>query len=95
MKKISRQLEALARVDDVLAVMATSGNSKILLRALKFAKRVEVKRVALFGNDGCKLKVLADLIILIHSGSIARIQEEHILIEQILCELIEQELGFA
>lgn len=88
----SRQVEALGRANDVLLVLSTSGNSENILRALKAAKRCNVKTIALLGKDGGKAKRYADLGIVIPSSSVARIQEAHILIVHILCEIIEQEL---
>jgi len=91
----SRQLEALARDGDVLVAISTSGNSENILRALRVAKELGVKTIALLGKDGGQAKALADLAIVIPSDSTARIQEAHILIGHILCDLIEQELGLA
>jgi len=90
----SRQLEALARPKDVLVAISTSGNSENILRALMSAKNLGVKTIALLGKDGGKGKNLADQAIIIPSETTARIQEAHILIGHILCDLIEQELGF-
>ena len=89
----SRQLEALARTGDVLVVISTSGNSKNILRALKAAKKLGVKTIALLGKDGGLAEGHSDLAIVIPSVSTARIQEAHILIGHILCDLIEGELG--
>ena len=89
----SRQLEALARKGDILVVISTSGNSENVLRALKTAKELGVKTIALLGKDGGLAEAHADLAIVIPSDSTARIQEAHILIGHILCDLIEQELG--
>ena len=91
----SRQLEALGRDGDVLVAISTSGNSENVLRALIAAKELGVKTIALLGKDGGKANELADLPIVIPSNSTARIQEAHILIGHILCDLIEQELGLA
>lgn len=91
----SRQLEALARAGDVLVAISTSGNSENILRALRAAKKLRVKSIALLGKDGGQAKALADLAIVIPSDSTARIQESHILVGHILCDLIEQELGLA
>lgn len=91
----SRQLEALARDGDVLVAISTSGNSYNVMTVLKAAKNLGVKTIALLGKDGGQAKALADLAIVIPSDSTARIQEAHILIGHILCDLIEQELGFA
>lgn len=91
----SRQLEALARAGDVLLAISTSGNSENVLAALKSAKELEVITISLLGRNGGKAKALADLPIIIPSESTARIQEAHILIGHIICDLIEQELGLA
>jgi len=91
----SRQLEALGRDGDVLVAISTSGNSENVSRALISAKELGVKTIALLGKDGGKAKELADLSIVIPSNSTARIQEAHILIGHILCDLIERELGLA
>jgi len=91
----SRQLEALARSGDVLIAISTSGNSENILRALIAAEELGVKTIALLGKDGGQAKDLPDQAIVISSKSTARIQEAHILIRHILCDLIEQELGLA
>ena len=91
----ARQLEALARNGDILVSISTSGNSENILRSLISAKKLGVKTIALLGKDGGQAKVLADMSIIIPSDSTARIQEAHILIGHILCDLIEQELGLA
>ena len=91
----SRQLEALASSDDVLVAISTSGNSKNVLRALKVAKDLNLKTIALLGKGGGQAKTLADVAIVIQSDTTARIQEAHILIGHILCDLIEQDLGYA
>jgi len=89
----SRQLEALGEAGDVLVAISTSGNSENVLHVLRAAKEMQVKTIALLGKDGGQAKVDADLAIVIPSDSTARIQEAHILIGHILCDLIEQELG--
>ena len=89
----SRQLEALARVDDILVVISTSGNSSNVVRVLRSAQHLGVKTIALLGEDGGEALSLVQLPIVISSNSTARIQEAHILIGHILCDLIEKELG--
>ena len=89
----SRQVEALARKGDVLIGISTSGNSENVLRAFKAAQEMGLKTVALLGKDGGEINNLADNALVIPSNSTARIQEMHILIGHILCEIIEQELG--
>jgi len=91
----SRQIEALARKDDVLIVISTSGVSANITKALGVCKLLGVKTIALLGKDGGQARSLADYSIVIPSESTARIQEAHILIGHILCDLIENELGLA
>ena len=91
----ARQVEAIGRLGDVLIGISTSGNSENVLRAFKVAKRMELMTIALLGKGGGSAKDLADHALVIPSDVTARIQETHILIGHILCELIEQELGLA
>ena len=89
----SRQVEGLGREGDVLVGMTTSGNSENVLRAFKTANAMGIKTVALLGRGGGKAAGMADISLVVPSDSTARIQESHILIGHILCELIEDGLG--
>ncbi|MCK5546048.1 MAG: D-sedoheptulose 7-phosphate isomerase [Rhodospirillaceae bacterium] len=89
----SRQIEGLGRKGDVLVGMTTSGNSENILRVFKAAKSMGVKTVALLGKGGGKAIEMADITLVVPTDSTARIQESHILIGHILCELIEEGLG--
>ena len=91
-KIFERQLEAHAKPGDVLVAISTSGNSPNVLRAVDAAKRLKVKTVGLTGKTGGKLKGAVEHAICVPSDSVARIQEAHITIIQILCELIEAAL---
>lgn len=91
----SRQVEALGREGDVLVCISTSGNSENIIRAVKMAKELEMATVSLLGKGGGKSLELADQTLVVRSDSTARIQESHILIGHILCDLIERELGLA
>jgi len=91
----SRQIEAIARKDDTLVILSTSGNSKNITHALSLANKLGIQTLALLGRDGGQAKALANQAIVIPSRSTARIQEAHILIGHILCDLIEKELGLA
>ncbi len=91
----SRQIEALGRPGDVLIGISTSGNSENVLRAFKAAKEMGLITTALLGKGGGPAKNLVDHALVIPSDSTARIQEAHIFIGHVLCELIEQELGLA
>jgi D-sedoheptulose 7-phosphate isomerase len=91
-KIFSRQLEALGSPGDILVGISTSGNSKNILNAFKSAENLGIRSVALTGKDGGMAKKTSDHSITVNSCSTARIQEAHILIGHILCELIEERL---
>ena len=86
----SRQLEALAKPEDVLLVISTSGNSANIIKAAQTAKTLEMSSIGLIGYQGGMLKDLVDLSIIIPSQNTPRIQEAHITIGHIICELIEK-----
>ena len=88
----SRQIEALGRSGDVLVGISTSGNSDNVIQALKTAREMGLITIAMLGKDGGITKKLVDHSLIIPSNSTARIQEMHILIGHILCEIIEKEL---
>jgi len=85
----SRQVEALANADDLVIGISTSGNSNNVLQALKAAKSLDCKTVALLGKDGGQIKNFVDLPLIIPSANTARIQEAHILIGHIICEIVD------
>ncbi|MFA4989250.1 MAG: D-sedoheptulose 7-phosphate isomerase [Candidatus Omnitrophota bacterium] len=86
----SRQLEALAGKFDVAFGISTSGKAKNVALGFKQARKMGLKTIALTGGDGGDLVKLADLALVVPSGVTARIQEAHITIGHILCELIEE-----
>lgn len=88
----SRQLEALANSKDILIVITTSGNSSNILKAVEAVKSKNIKVVGMTGRSGGKLKDLIDIIIKVPSDNIPRIQETHITIGHIICNLVEKEL---
>ncbi|PIP73350.1 MAG: phosphoheptose isomerase [Nitrospinae bacterium CG22_combo_CG10-13_8_21_14_all_47_10] len=87
-----RQLEALARENDAVVGISTSGNSENVVRALKKANSIGAETIGLVGNNGGKIKEVANLSIVVPSNDTARIQEVHITIGHIICELIEEDL---
>ncbi len=87
----SRQVEALARKEDVVMGISTSGNSENVVRALVTAKSLGASTVALLGNQGGKMKDLVDVPIVVPSSDTARIQEVHITIGHIICEILEKD----
>ena len=89
----SRQIEALGSEGDVLVGISTSGKSNNVNNAFKVAKINKLHTVGLLGKGGGEAGVLVDNAILIPSQSTARIQEMHITIGHILCDLIEEGLG--
>ncbi len=85
----SRQIEALGKPGDVAIGITTSGQSPNVLAAVKTARQMGLKTIGFIGKDGGKLKDLVDIPIVVPSDSTQRIQESHITIGQILCELVE------
>ena len=88
----SRQIEALARKGDVVVGISTSGNSENVVRALKLANEIGADTIGLLGNEGGRAKEHAGIAIVVPSNDTARIQEPHITIGHIICEIIEQEI---
>ena len=89
----SRQVEALGSSGDILIGISTSGNSNNVNNAFKMAKEKKLHTVGFLGKGGGEGIKLVDHSILIPSQSTARIQEMHITIGHIICELIEEGLG--
>lgn len=85
----SRQLQSLAKPGDLLIALSTSGNSKNIINAAIHAKDNNIKTFSLTGNDGGMLKKKSTLNININSSSTQRIQEAHILIGHMICDVIE------
>ena len=88
----SRQLEAFGKPGDVVIGISTSGNSPNVLHGLQTAKNLGMVTIGLTGETGGKTKATADHCICVPSRDTARIQESHILIGHILCEIVEQSL---
>lgn len=86
-----RQLEALGNKNDIAIGISTSGRAKNVIEAVKAAENMGMATLALTGAGGGELKGLAGLSIVVPSNDTPRIQEAHILIIHILCELIEDE----
>ncbi|MGD8206699.1 MAG: SIS domain-containing protein [Thiohalocapsa sp.] len=88
----ARQVEALCRPGDLLVGLSTSGNSANVVRAMELAAGLDLFRVGLTGGTGGRLRALSDLCLVVPSERTARIQEAHILIGHILCDLVEGHL---
>ena len=91
-KVFSRQVEALVNENDVVVGISTSGDSLNVVEAIEAAKRKGAKTIGLTGGDGGKLAAVVDLALVVPSDSTPRIQEAHITIGHIVCELVEREL---
>jgi len=87
-----RQLRALGRPGDVALAISTSGNSSNVLRAVAAAAEIGIGTIALAGRDGGKLASEVDVALVVEARSTQRIQETHITIGHILCELVESAL---
>ncbi|MBI2650113.1 D-sedoheptulose 7-phosphate isomerase [Candidatus Woesearchaeota archaeon] len=87
-----RQLGALANEGDVFIALSTSGNSENLIKAAEASKKLNVHVIGLLGKDGGKMKNTSDIEILVPSDNTPRIQEAHLMILHIICELVEKEL---
>jgi len=88
----SRQVEALGKKNDVVIGISTSGKAKNVALGIKQAKKMGIKTIALSGGDGGDIVKLADVALVVPSKITARIQEAHITIAHIICEMIEQAL---
>lgn len=86
----SRQIRALGKKGDVFIGITTSGNSPNIVHALAAAREKQLIPIGLLGNDGGMAKQYCSQALVIPSGSTPRIQETHILVIHILCELIDQ-----
>ena len=88
----ARQLKALGQKDDVVIGISTSGNSENVIQAFKVAREMGLITVGFTGKSGGKLRSVADHCLCIPSDDIPRIQEGHITIGHIICEIVEREL---
>jgi D-sedoheptulose 7-phosphate isomerase len=91
-KVFSRQLEGMAQEGDLFIGISTSGNSQNIINAFESAALKGVTTVALVGRDGGAMAQMADYAIIVPSNATPRIQESHILIGHILCDIIEKTL---
>jgi D-sedoheptulose 7-phosphate isomerase len=88
----ARQVEAFAKPGDLLVLHSTSGESPNVIRAAQSAKARGVPVVAFLGKGGGELKEIADLSIVIPADDTAHIQELHLAIEHVICDLVEDRL---
>jgi len=87
-----RQVEALKNPGDIFIGISTSGNSRNLIKTVELCRDESIKSIGFLGNGGGELGRLVDLPIVVNSMNTARIQEAHITISHILCELVENSI---
>jgi D-sedoheptulose 7-phosphate isomerase len=87
-----RMVQAAGRKGDVLFGISTSGNSTNVINAILQARDLEMVTIGLTGAKGGKLNETCDLCIRVPSDNTARIQESHILVGHIICDIVEKEL---
>lgn len=87
-----RLVEAKGKEGDVLVGISTSGNSENVLRAMKKAKELGMTTVGFTGSSGGKMAEYSDYLLAVPSNDTPRIQESHILIGHIICEVVENDL---
>ena len=85
----SKQINALGRKDDIAIGISTSGNSKNVIEAINAAKEIGIFTIGMIGRGG-KLASCADLVLSVESDVTARIQETHITMGHILCDLVDR-----
>lgn len=88
----ARNVEGLGNKGDVLLAISTSGNSANVIKAVEMAHKKQMKVIGFLGGSGGKMKTLVDLPIIIPSSNVQRIQEGHITVAHIICELVEDTL---
>ena len=88
----ARMVQAAGRPGDVLVAISTSGNSSNILKTMEVAKQKGMTIIGMTGASGGKMHDLCDLLLNVPSSDTPRIQESHILIGHVLCQIIESEM---
>src|SRR6266496_5489481 len=88
----SRIIDGIGQEGDVLFVLSTSGNSKNIIKAFEIAGGKRIITVGFTGNSGGEMKSCSDYLINIPSADTPRIQESHIMIGHIICQLVEEKI---
>lgn len=91
-KIFERQVEAIGRGNDLLFAISTSGSSRNVINAIMKAKEMNIGVIGLTGKNGNEMNNICDILINVPADRTDRIQEMHIAIGQILCEIIENKL---
>ena len=89
----ARQLEAFGSMKDIAFGLSTSGNSPNVLAAIRVARRKRMLTIGMTGASGGQLRQLTDYCLCVNSDQTPRIQEAHITIGHILCEIVERQLA--
>ena len=87
-----RQLEGLAQPGDCFMAISTSGNSQNLIDALQIAREKNIRTIALLGKDGGVMKELAEVPIIVRANNTMHVQEAHICIYHLICDLVERSM---
>jgi len=88
----ARQVQALGRSGDIAIAISTSGSSPNVLQAVRAAREMDLVTAGLTGKDGGKLGAMVDYHLHVDHRSTARVQEVHITIGHILCQLVDENL---
>lgn len=91
-KVFSRQVEAMGRAGDLLIAISTSGNSPNVNQAVMTARQIGCRTLGMTGANGKKLASLCDECLLVPAERTARIQEAHITVAHIWCEMVDEKL---
>jgi len=86
----ARQLKALAQEGDVVLAISTSGNSPNVLKAMDVAKKKKLKTIAFTGAKGDRLASKADYVFAVSANNTPRIQETHITLGHVICQMVEE-----
>jgi D-sedoheptulose 7-phosphate isomerase len=86
----ARQVRALATRKDLVVGISTSGRSENVVRALEAAHQAHAKTALLTGADGVRAAALADYAVVVPSAETARVQEMHLLVVHLLCEIVDE-----
>lgn len=87
-----RQIEGIGSKGDVFIAISTSGNSKNLINAMQKARKMGLTVIGVLGKGGGKMKECSDVTITVPSDDTPRIQESHIMILHIICDIVERRL---
>jgi D-sedoheptulose 7-phosphate isomerase len=89
----AKQITALGKPGDIALAISTSGNSANILAALEVCRELQIATIGLTGGDGGKMATQVDFLLQASAGKISpRIQETHILVGHIICEMVDQKM---